>query len=352
MLSRRDALKTALSGLVAATGTSAFAGFDRATMFGAAVRPGLIDTDADYSRALRTYCSALVPEGGLLWNDLRPDQASFDFKAADAVASYAGSNDLALRGHTLVWHGVMPKWTEALTTPALAEAELQKHIHTVVGRYRGHMDSWIVVNEPLRDDAGKLDDLQPTIWQRAIGFGHLALAFNAARAADPAARLLINDYDIEYAGDRFRGKREAYTALIRKLRDRNVPIDGVGIQAHLRSDQAIDAKGLQQFARDMQALGLTIAVTELDVIDNTLPASVGERDRIVAERARVFLSALAEVGQLDSILTWGITDRYSWVPTYYRRSDGLKNRPLPLSESYEPKPLMTVIAQFSKVPGY
>src|SRR5262249_7315287 len=110
--------------------------------------------------------------------------------------------------------------------------------------------------------------------------------------------------------------------------------------------------GLQQFARDMQALGLKIAVTELDVIDNTLPANVGERDRMVSERAQTFLSALSETERLDSILTWGITDKYTWVPTYYKRSDGLTNRPLPLSATYEPKPLMAVIAQFSKIPGY
>jgi endo-1,4-beta-xylanase len=208
------------------------------------------------------------------------------------------------------------------------------------------------VNEPLTDSAGKFDDLQPTIWQRSIGIDHLALAFKAARAADPVAKLLINEYDIEYVGDRFRKRREALTALVRYLVDRKVPLQGVGIQAHLRGDQVIDIKGVQQFARDMQALGLKIAVTELDVIDNTMPANVGERDRIVAERARTFLSALSETEQLDSILTWGITDKYTWVPTYYKRGDGLKNRPLPLSETYEPKPLMNVIAQFSKIPGY
>src|SRR5262249_24099289 len=100
MFSRRDALKTALSGLVAASGTSVFAAsgaaFDRPATFGAAVRPGLIDSDEDYSRAIRQYCATIVPEGGMLWNDLRPDQATYDFKEADAVASFAASYDLRL----------------------------------------------------------------------------------------------------------------------------------------------------------------------------------------------------------------------------------------------------------------
>ena len=128
-----------------------------------------------------------------------------------------------------------------------------------------------MVNEPLTDNAGKFDDLQPTIWQRSIGIDHLALAFKAARAADPVAKLLINEYDIEYVGDRFRKRREALTALVRYLVDRKVPLQGVGIQGHLRGDQVIDIKGVQQFARDMQALGLKIAVTELDVIDKRCP---------------------------------------------------------------------------------
>jgi endo-1,4-beta-xylanase len=356
MFSRRQALKTALSGLVAASGTSAIAasgaGFDRPAIFGAAVRPGLIDTDADYSHALRTYCAAIVPEGGLLWNDLRPDQATFDFKAADDIASFAHSYDLVLRGHTLVWHGVMPAWTETLTAAARAEGELVRHIDTVAGRYRSRMDSWIVVNEPLTEDAATLTDLRPTIWQRTIGFDHLAMAFQAARAADPLATLFINEYDIEYVGASFRQKREAYTALIRSLVDRNVPIDGVGIQGHLRSNLEIDWRGLQQFASDMHSLGLKLAVTELDVIDDLLPADIVERDRRVSQFAHAFLSSLSEVEQLDSILTWGITDKYTWVPTYYRRKDGASNRPLPLSASYEAKPLMKVLAQFSKIPGY
>jgi endo-1,4-beta-xylanase len=352
MLSRRSVLKTALSGMVAASGTSALAGFDRPATFGAAVRPGLVDTDPDYSRALRTYCTAIVPEGGLLWNDLRPNQSTFDFKSADDIASFARNFDLALRGHTLVWHGVMPAWTEKLTTRALAEAELAKHIDTVVGRYSSRMDSWIVVNEPLTEDAATVADLRPTIWQRTIGFEHLAQAFRAAKAADPAATLFINEYDVEYVGDRFRRRREAYTALIRKLLDRNVPIEGVGIQGHLRSNLALDRPGLQQFARDMHSLGLKLAVTELDVIDNLLPSDVTERDRLISQFAHAFLSSLSEGQQLDSILTWGITDKYTWVPTFYRREDGAGNRPLPLSETYEPKPLMRVIAEFSKVPGY
>jgi endo-1,4-beta-xylanase len=355
MLSRRDTLKGGACGLAALSGLFApaplVARVNDPVGFGAAVRPPLLESDADYANAIRKYCSIVVPEGGLIWNDLRPDRATFDFAAADRVAAFAMNSGLRLRGHTLVWYGVMPSWTESLTSLSLAQDELLKHIDTVVSRYRSRIDSWIVVNEPLADDAAAFDDLRPTIWQRAIGIDHLAMAFEAAHAADPAVKLFINEYDVEYTGARFRSRRKALTALIRFLLDRNVPVHGVGLQAHLRGNLTIDVEGLQQFAAEMKALGLKIAITELDVIDNKLPADSAERDRQAAQRAQTLLAALSDGASLDSVLTWGITDKYTWVPTYFKRADGLKNRPLPLDENYAPKPLMQTIAQFCTVPG-
>jgi endo-1,4-beta-xylanase len=355
MLSRRETLRTgasclaALSGLFAPKASGAQA--SEAVPFGAAVRPGLLDTDLEYSNAIRKYCTVIVPEGGMLWNDLRPDRSTYDFKNADKVASFAADNGQKLRGHTLVWYGVMPGWTQSLSSGSLAQDELLKHIDTVVGRYRTRMDSWVVVNEPLIEKAVSFEDLRPTIWQRALGIDHLAMAFDAAHAADPVAKLIINEYDVEYAGERYRNRRMALTSLVRFLLDRNVPIHGVGLQGHLRADLEIDVQGLREFANDMKALGLKISVTELDIIDNLLPADVTQRDARVSQCAQTFLSALSEVEPLDSILSWGITDKYTWVPMYYKRADGLKNRPLPLSEQYTPKPLMAAIAQFSNVPG-
>jgi endo-1,4-beta-xylanase len=355
MLSRRQTLKAgasclaALTGLVACRALAARGG--DTVPFGAAVRPDLLNTDLDYTAALRRHCSIIVPEGGMLWNDLRPDKATYDFANADKIASFAADNDMRLRGHTLVWYGVMPSWTENLTSKSAARDELLRHIDTVVGRYRTRMDSWVVVNEPLIDKAVNFDDLRPTIWQRAIGIDHLAMAFEAAHAADPAAKLIINEYDVEYVGERYRNRRLALTALVRSLVDRKVPIHGVGIQGHLRADLEIDVEGLRKFAQDMKALGLKVSVTELDVIDNLLPADVAQRDRRVSQCAEAFLTALNEVDRLDSVLSWGITDKYTWVPMYYKRADGLKNRPLPLTEQYAPKPLLATIAQFSNVPG-
>jgi endo-1,4-beta-xylanase len=353
MLSRRETLKRGAGSLAALSGLFAPEAvgrpIDKLVPFGAAVRPSLLDTDVDYTNALRKYCGVIVPEGGMLWNDLRPDQSTFDFGDADRIVSFAVRNDLKLHGHTLVWYGVMPKWTESLTGHVLAQDELLRHIDTVVGRYKNLIRSWVVVNEPLLENAVSLDDLRPTIWQRTIGIEHLSMAFHAAHIADPAAKLIINEYDIEYVGDRYRNRRKALTSLIRMLVDRGVPVHGVGLQGHLRADLEIDGSGLREFARDMKALGLKISVTELDVIDNLLPADIRQRDGLASKCAQTFLSSLSEADRLDSVLTWGITDKYTWVPIYYKRSDGSKNRPLPLTEQYAPKPLLATIAEFCKI---
>jgi endo-1,4-beta-xylanase len=257
--------------------------------------------------------------------------------------SFAIAHGLGLRGHTLVWYGVMPPWTEEIATAAEAERELVRHIEMVVSRYKSSVRSWNVVNEPLRDEARRASDLRPLIWQRRLGADYIGIALRAARAADPSAQLVLNEYDIEFAGERFRNKRAAFADLVRSLLDAGVPLDAIGLQGHLKGELEIDKQGLGAFVSDMRKAGLEILVTELDVVDNALPADTRERDLQIAARANDFLRTITAEAPLAAVLTWGISDRYTWVPMYFKRADGLPNRPLPLDESFRPKPLMQVL---------
>ncbi len=350
MISRRDILLGAASVLGAsATGGVArpfiesIAGTRRNIPYGAAVRGSLLQSDTAYRQAVLGYCDQIVAEGGFLFGDLRPQRNQFHFDEADTIAAFAQANGLPLRGHTLVWYGVMPKWTEEIATSLEAERELVRHIETVVSRYKSTIRSWNVVNEPLRDDATRAADLRPFIWQRRLGSDYIAIALRAARAADPTAQLVINEYDVEFVGDRFRGKRQAFLQLVRALLDQGAPIDAIGLQGHLKGELDIDADGIGSFVREMKRAGLEILVTELDVVDHKLPADTHRRDADVAKRARDFLRAIAAEAPLAAVLTWGITDRYTWVPMYFKREDGLANRPLPLDEFYQAKPFMQVL---------
>src|SRR5690606_22091807 len=148
--------------------------------------------------------------------------------------------------------------------------------------------------------------------------------------------------NVENSTDQCRAKRTAFLNLVRDLKERDVPLHAVGLQGHLAGEKEIDKEGLSRFVAELHGMGLAILVTELDVVDDKLPADPSIRDKIVASRARDFLQAIGDVCRPDAVLTWGITDRFTWVPIWFSRKDGKPNRPLPLDANYRPKPLMRV----------
>jgi endo-1,4-beta-xylanase len=304
--------------------------------------------DLDYRHALETYCQQLTPEGGLFWFDLRPSRDQFNFDFADSVLAFAEANSMTMRGHTLVWYGAMPDWTKQIGSAAEAERELVNHITRVVSRYRGKIKTWHVVNEPIDEPKGKVAGLRPSVWLQYLGEKYIDMAFRLAHQADPAAELLLNEYDIECVDDISPPRRQALLQLVHNLLDRGVPLHGVGLQGHIRGSHEIDGTGLHAFVSEIRSLGLSVHVTELDVIDNELPAPAVARDAIVAARAYDFLNAIFAGARPAVIATWGITDRYTWMPMWYKRTDGLRNRPLPLDEDYRPKPLWSVIDYFCR----
>jgi endo-1,4-beta-xylanase len=316
--------------------------------YGAAVRADALAADADYATAIVKHCSLIVPEGSLKWTDLRPSRETFQFEGADRIASFARANGLVMRGHTLAWYGAMPAWTESIASRAEAERVLTTHIETVVSRYKGQIGSWDVVNEPIPDRPTWNGDLRSFVWSRFLGRDYIPIAFRAAAAADPNARLVLNEYDVEFEGARFAARREALLAIARSLIDQHAPIHAIGLQAHLFADRPLDRPGLRKFLKAVRTLGLEVFVTELDVIDSSLPGNVETRDVLVSETARSFLETVAEVTQPGAILTWGVSDRYTWIPTYFKRADGMPNRPLPLDAAMQPKPFMTMLERFTR----
>jgi endo-1,4-beta-xylanase len=358
--SRRDFLAgtasaTALTvfGTAALSGVSAFAtpskpsaSGEKLIPYGAAVRSNALAADPSYRDAVIAKCQMVVPESELKWLELRPTQDEYRFEKADAIIDFARQNAIAVRGHTLAWYGALPPWTESIATRADAERELTDHIETVVSRYRGAIPSWDVINEPLVDWPENASSLRPSIWARRLGPDYLRIALETTAAVDSDVKLVINEYDIEFAGPRFAARRKALIQLLRSLRDRGVPLHAVGLQAHLFADRTIDRDGLQAFLTEIKALKLDVWVTELDVIDYELPGKIGERDALVAGMASRFLEAVCEVVRPQAILTWGLSDRYTWVPIYFKRRDGMPNRPLPLDAELKPKPLFDVIEEF------
>lgn len=316
--------------------------------FGAAVRTDLLYDDPAYKKAILDHCQMIVGEGGLKWFDLRPDRHSFDFTQSDRQLAFAEEHGLEMRGHTLAWYAAMPEWTETIASAEEARRELVGHIQTVVGRYKGRIRSWDVCNEPIADNPTREAPIRDSIWQRHLGRDYIELALRTTAEIDPQARLVINDYDLEQATDAGRAKRKALLDLVRDLKTRNVPLHAIGIQGHIHAGIPIDGTGLTAFVAELDAMGLGVLITELDVIDDTLPGPVAERDAATAAIANEFLGAIGAACRPEAVLTWGISDRHTWVPIWFARGDGLPNRPLPLDADYQPKPMLQVIQDFTR----
>jgi endo-1,4-beta-xylanase len=316
--------------------------------YGAAAQSDALASDSSYRAAIIANCQIIVPESELKWLELRPTRGEYRFAKADAIVDFGRQNGIDVRGHTLAWYGAMPAWTDEIASRAEAERELVDHIETVVSRYRGALPSWDVVNEPLAEWPEDANSLRPSIWTKRLGPDYVPIALRATAIADPGARLVLNEYDIEYQGPRFAARRKALVQLLRSLRDRDVPLHAVGLQSHLFAGRVIDRDGLQALLSEIKELKLDVLITELDVIDAELPGKVSERDTMVAGLAARYLETVCDVIRPKAILTWGLSDRYTWVPTYFKRADGMPNRPLPLDANLKRKPLFDVIDQYRR----
>ncbi|MBS7791984.1 endo-1,4-beta-xylanase [Roseococcus sp. SDR] len=289
---------------------------------------------------LRRDAALITPGLELKWDTLRPDPESFNFAPAEEVAAFTLAGGMDLRGHTLVWHEALPRWFDPAAMPApQLRATLERHIRTVAGHFQGRIASWDVVNEPigengLRDGPHSDPDL-------------IRQAFLWAREADPGARLVINDYDLELGDRRQDGRRTAMLRLLERLLRAGAPVGALGIQAHLAPRSApFDAARLARFLRDVAGMGLAIEVTELDIVDRLLPADIAARDAEGAAMAADFLRVALDQPAVRMLVLWGLSDVQAWQQdsAFARRRDGLPSRSHPLDREMAKKPLWHAIA--------
>ena len=313
--------------------------------FGTAIDPGLLAHDPAYMARVPQECGIVVSESALKWGALRPRPDAYSFAGADALADYAARHALALRGHTLLWHKDNPAWLDETLTPASGERLLVEHVRAVVGHFRGRVVHWDVANEAVWPPDGRPGGLRDSPWHRALGPAALDLAFHACAEADPAPLRFLNEDQIEYAWEPHARKRDAVLELLAGLLARGVPVQALGMQAHLEAGVSeLDQVALARFCGDVASLGLRIAVTELDVRDNRLPATPAVRDADVAAHARAYLDAVLPCPAVLGVLTWGLSDRRTWLNDEIPRADGLPQRALPLDARLRRKPLWHAIA--------
>jgi endo-1,4-beta-xylanase len=322
-------------------------------VYGTTISAAQIRGDAAFAALVRQEAGLVVPENDMKWQFMnRGAPGDDDFGPADAIVDFAVKNGLVLRGHNLLWYHRTPRWFFDLPSRAAKERAIVARIETMAGRYQGKIHSWDVVNEPIEPKDGRPDGLRKAVFLEALGPEYLELAYRTARAADPKARLVVNEYDIELDAPEQEARRAALIVLLRRMRAAGTPVDAVGIQGHLRAvgGPPLSAAKLRRFLAEIAAMGLDIEITELDVTDEGAPAAIAARDRLVADAYRRFLDAVLDEPAVKMIVTWGLSDRYSWIvrnetnETRHRR-DGLPSRPLPFDAALQPKPAYRAMAE-------
>ena len=274
-------------------------------------------------------------ETAFKWGAIRPLPGVYDFAEADRLMAFAERHAMMVRGHTLLWHAANPDWLKDSLNAGNAERLLLAHIRTVGAHCRNRVVHWDVVNEVIDRKDGKPLALRDSIWTRALGPDCIDIAFRACAETDPAALRFINEYGIDYDWDDDEHKRQDLLALLVRLKARGVPVQGLGIQAHLdASVGALNQAKLAQFCNDVASLGLKIVITELDVRDNKLPADTAVRDAAVASHTRAYLDAVLSCPAVLGVLSWGLSDRRTWLNDELPRDDKLPQRALPLDAEF------------------
>jgi endo-1,4-beta-xylanase len=312
--------------------------------------------------------NSITPENSLKWEKVHPRPDEYSFEAADKFVEFGEQHGMFVIGHTLVWHSQTPRWVfqdedgKPLDREALL-ARMRDHILTVVGRYKGRIQGWDVVNEAIDVERG--DDTRgkwrESNWRRIIGPDYIEKAFEFAHEADPEVELYYNDFD-EWKS----GKRKYLAELVESLKAKGIRIDGIGLQGHWGFEYPT-ATEIDLMFRDLSQLGVKLMITELDI--NVLPqpwdntgADVNVRlqkrpesdpypdglpedmERRLARRyAEIFRLFVKHREHLDRVTFWGVNDGQSWLNNWPVR--GRTNYPLLFDRKFQPKPAYEAVAK-------
>ncbi|KAJ3055554.1 hypothetical protein HK097_010162 [Rhizophlyctis rosea] len=282
-------------------------------------------SDRTYNTIALQEFDYITAENSMKWDAIEPSNNGFSFNNADTVVNWAQQNGFKVRGHTLVWHSQLPSWVaNGSWSKSSLTAVIQNHVAKVMGRYKGKIAQWDVVNEIFDENGGARDSVFSRVFGGLDEF--VTVAFNAARAADPDAILCINDYNLDYNG----GKANGMISLVRRLKANGVPIDCIGSQAHL-----VVGSVSSSFGSTLSSLCSTAgkcALTELDIRARTpISSSAAQQQKTDYTTA---VRACAVLNNCLGVTVWGITDSRSWIPGVFSGEGDA----LPWNSSYQKKP--------------
>jgi endo-1,4-beta-xylanase len=298
--------------------------------------------------------SSVTAENAMKMGPIHPEPDRYAWQDPDAIVAFAQKNGMKVRGHTLCWHNQTPGWifTDSEGKPVSREVlleRLKQHINDVVGRYKGKIYAWDVVNEAVPDTGTSI--YRKSRFYEIIGEDYIEKAFEYAHAADPAAKLFYNDYNTESAA-----KREKIFQLLKKLKEKNVPVHGVGLQGHWSIYEPTAAE-LEESIRRFASLGLEVQITELDVSVHSKEHERRQRrssdtggltpEMIAKQTAqyKMLFDVFRKYRQnLTSVTFWNVSDKSSWLDNF--PVPGRKDYPLLFDQNYEPKEAFEEVVGF------
>ena len=324
-------------------------------LYGTSATPGDLK-DRQFTDIVIQQCDLMAPGLQLKWNMLRPTPDTYNFGPADDLLHFTQDHGMKYRGHTLVWHNALPTWFASYATPQNAQQLMLDHINKVAGRYAGKMHSWDVLNEALLPSDNRSDGLRSTSpWLELIGPDYIEQAFRAAAAADPHAILCWNEYGIENETPENEVKRKFFLQHLSALRQKGVPVQGIGIQSHLdASNKHFPGAQFDAFLHQISDMGLKIIVTELDFTDSFVSSDPAARNQLIASRYEEYLGLVLKHHSAIAILNWGIADKHTWLNGNYKfpRKDQSPFLPLPFDTNTQPKPAWYAMARaFQNAPS-
>lgn len=329
--------------------------FHDSFMMGAALnRDQISGQDSAGIEIVEHHFNTITPENILKWENVHPQPEEYDFDVVDQFVQFGEENDMFIVGHTLIWHNQTPEWVfedeegNQLDREVLLE-RMRVHIHTIVGRYKGQINGWDVVNEALDEDGS----LRQTPWLEIIGEDYISKAFEFAREADPDAELYYNDYSLENPP-----KREGAIRLVQNLQENGAPITGIGTQGHFNLNQPT-LQQIEETITSFADLDVDVMVTELDI--DVLPSAYGTSADIsmnseLQDSLNPYINGLPDSVQytltqrykeifqifyryrddITRVTFWGVSDGDSWKNNWPVR--GRTNYPLLFDREHQPKP--------------
>jgi len=329
---------------------------------GAAVDSG---ETTSHAALLKAHFNSFTCENEMKFTSLEPNENSFTYSTADAMVNFATSNNMKVRGHTLVWHSQNPSWLFSGATKDTLLARMKNHIKNVVGHFKGKLYAWDVVNEAIMEDGSyrdgnEADDNKKSQWYAIMGESYIAEAFKAAHEADPDAKLFYNDFY-----DYIPAKQQGIYKMLKGLLDQGIPVHGVGMQCHLNIEPSTDPNNqgyyqdvahLEDAIKLYSSLGLDVQVTELDLslyvpgvtyTSSQYYTAATFTDELKAKQAARYAAFFELFRRYRNVITgvtfWGIADDNTWLSEF---DSGRKDFPLLFDTDHKPKPAYTSVVTF------